>query len=72
MDHQEPPLASTVHLRALADKAGQIRDLLQDLEVALLGTGDRDGLRLVADLKRAWREFRDEALLGGPGEGGPH
>jgi len=52
----------TAHIRTLAQKAATVQNLLQDLEVALVGAGDKTSLRLVGDLKRAWRAFRDEAI----------
>ena len=62
MDAGEQEHPETVPLRALAERAAQVQDLLGDLEVSLLPGGDSPALRLVRDLKVAWREFRDEAM----------
>lgn len=61
----EPAPPATAHIQALAQRAARIQDLLQDMEVALLGTGDTEALRVLGGLKRAWRDFRDEALREG-------
>jgi len=53
---------NTAHIRTLAQQAAKVQHLLQDLEVALVGAGDKASLRLVGDLKRAWRGFRDQAI----------
>jgi len=66
MESQAP---GTERIRLLAEKAARVQDVLQDLEVALLRTGDKGGLRLIGELKRAWRGFKDEAMRGG--DGGP-
>ncbi len=62
---QEQPDPSIDHIRALADRAARVQDLLVDLELALLPAGENPALRLLGDLKRAWREFRDEVVQGG-------
>lgn len=48
---------------SLAHKAALVQDLLRDLELTLLPTGETPATRLLRELKQAWREFRDEALL---------
>ena len=62
MSVQERPDPSIDHTRALAQRAAQVQDLLGDLELALLPAGETPALRLLGELKRAWREFRDEAM----------
>ncbi len=52
----------TDRIRALAERAARVQDLLGDLEVALLPAGESPALRTLRDLKAAWRGFRDEAL----------
>lgn len=71
MDGQNAPPADTARIRSLAEKAARVQDVLQDLEVALLRSGDKSGLRLVGDLKRTWRNFRDEALGSPPRDQAP-
>ena len=60
MDDYAP--GSADQIRSLAQQAARVQDLLQDLEVSVLSSGDRVALRLTVELKRAWREFRDQAL----------
>jgi hypothetical protein len=55
-------------IRALAAKAARVQDLLGDLEVSLLPAPEPSALRLLHDLKAAWRDFRDDALRGAPGD----
>ncbi len=62
MASEENTQAGPAHLRVLAERAAQVQDLLGDLEVSLLPGGASPALRLVRDLKAAWREFRDEAM----------
>lgn len=66
--NEQVPNDPTLRLRTLAEKAAHVQDWLQDLEVALLGAGDRSSLKLLGELKRAWREFKDEALRSGEPE----
>ena len=66
MVSEENTQAAAAHLRALAERAAQVQDILGDLELSLLPGGDSPVLRLVRDLKAAWREFRDEAMRGDP------
>ena len=63
---EQPDPASTDRLRALAERAARVQDLLGDLELALLPAGESPALRLLGELKRAWREFRDEAMRSAP------
>lgn len=65
MDAAEQEHPEVARLRALAERAAQVQDLLGDLEVSLLPGGDSPALRLVRDLKIAWRAFRDEAMPDG-------
>ena len=65
MSVQERPDPSIDHTRALAQRAARVQDMLGDLEVSLLPGGDSPALRLVRDLKIAWRAFRDEAMPDG-------
>lgn len=65
MDAAEQEHPEVARLRALAERAAQVQDLLGDLEIALLPAGESPALRLLGDLKAAWREFRDEALCEG-------
>lgn len=60
----EPAPRAPDRIQALAQRAARVQDLLQDMEVALLASADKGGLRVLVSLKRAWREFRDEAMLG--------
>lgn len=69
MASEENTQAGPAHLRALAERAARVQDLLGDLELALLPAGETPALRLLGDLKRVWREFRDEALRGAPAAG---
>ena len=66
---EQPDPASTDRIRALAERAARVQDLLGDMELALLPAGGTPALRLLGDLKRAWREFRDEAMRGTPSAG---
>ena len=63
---EQPDPASTDRLRALAERAARVQDLLGDLELALLPAGESPALRLLGELKRAWLEFRDEAMRSAP------
>ena len=65
MASEENTQAGPAHLRALAQRAARVQDILGDLELSLLPGGDSPILRLVRDLKVAWREFRDEAMRDG-------
>ena len=60
MDEHAP--ASADQVRPPTQQATRIQDLLQDLEVSVLRSGDRVALRFTVELKRAWREFKDQAL----------
>lgn len=73
MPSQEQTQGDRTYLRALAERAARVQDLLGDLEVALLLAGDGRAIRLLGELKGAWRAFRDEAMLGAghSGEGVP-
>lgn len=62
----EPDPPAPDRLQALAQRAARVQDLLQDMEVALLASAAKDGLRLLGELKRAWREFKDEAMRAAP------
>ena len=62
MASEENTQAGPAHLRALAERAARVQDLLGDLELALLPAGESPALRLLGELKRAWREFRDEVM----------
>ena len=57
-----------IRLHDLAAKAAAVQDLLRDIEIAMLPAGETASTRLLRDLKQAWREFRDAALLGGDGQ----
>ena len=58
----EPAIPAPDRPQALDQRAARVQDLLQDMEVALLASTDKDGLRVFGGLKRAWREFRDLAM----------
>ena len=53
MTVQEQHDPSIDRIRALADRAALVQDLLGDLELALLPAGETPALRLLGDLKRA-------------------
>ena len=57
-------------IHGLAERAARVQDLLGDLEVVLLPAGETPALRLLGELKRAWRDFRDEAMREGSARGG--
>lgn len=62
----DPAHREADRIRALAERAARVQDLLGDLEVSLLPAGETRGLRLLRDLKAAWREFKDDAMRGRP------
>ena len=66
MTVQERPDPAIDRIRTLAEPAARVQILLVDLELALLPAGETPALRLLGDLKRAWREFRNEAMREGP------
>lgn len=59
---QDRPEVDTDRIRALAERAARVQDILGDLEVALLPPGDSRALKVLGELKAAGREFRDEAM----------
>ena len=63
---EQPDPSSTDRIHALAERAAKVQDLLGDLELALLPAGESPPLRLLRELKAAWREFRDEAMRVSP------
>lgn len=65
MDAAEQEHPEPARLHGLAERAAKVQDLLGDLEIALLPAGETPALRLLGDLKRAWREFRDETMPDG-------
>ncbi len=52
-------------IRTLAEQAARLQDILGDLEVALVHGGETPAMRLLGELKRAWRDFKDEAMRSG-------
>ena len=57
-------------IHGLAERAARVQDLLGDLEIVLFPAGETPALRLLGELKRAWRDFRDEAMRKGGASGG--
>lgn len=70
----ERPAVDTDRIRARAERAARVQDILGNLEVALLPDGETPALRLLRDLKVARRALREEAMRGGVvgGDGGLH
>lgn len=65
MDAQGFVAPDTTHILALTARAARVQDLLGDLEVALVPAAETPAMRVLRDLKAAWREFRDEAMRQG-------
>ena len=56
----------TDRIRALAERAARVQSLLGDLELALLPAGESPALKMLRNLKGAWREFRRDARRAPP------
>lgn len=61
----EPAPPAPGRIQAPPQRAARVQGLLQDMEVALLSSADKDRLRVLGGLKRAWRRFRGLAMRNG-------
>jgi peptidase E len=43
-------------IRTLAEQAARVQDVLGDLDLALVPGGETPAMRLLGELKRAWRD----------------
>jgi hypothetical protein len=50
----------------LIHKAARVQELLKDLEVSLIASGEKTPLAVLRELKAAWTAFRDAALASAP------